>query len=232
MAASSHFVTAAMGARPFYDPVKDFMPVANIGKQSYVLMVNAGLKVNTAGEFAALARKNPDKFNYASAGVTSSTHLAGAYFASMAGLKMTHIPFKSTQEAANDVVAGRSHAVFVPTAGLGVYLNEPRIRVIATTGLKRAAQLPNVPTIAESGVPRFQFESWFGLLAAGATPYATVNRLNAAVNKIVATKEVRERLMNFGIEPNPLSVADFNKLFLADRDLMTKIVKDSGITRE
>ncbi len=232
MAASSHFVTAAMGARPFYDPVKDFMPVANIGKQSYVLMVNAGLKVNTAGEFVALARKNPDKFNYASAGVTSSTHLAGAYFASMAGLKMLHIPFKSTQEAANDVVAGRSHAVFVPTAGLGVYLNEPRIRVIATTGLKRAAQLPNVPTIAESGVPRYQFESWFGLLAAGATPYAVVTKLNAAVNKVVAMKEVRERLMNFGIEPNPLSVADFNKLFLADRDLMTKIVKDSGITRE
>lgn len=232
MAASSHFVTAAMGARPFYDPVKDFMPVANIGKQSYVLMVNAGLKVNTAAEFVALVKKNPDKFNYASAGVTSSTHLAGAYFASMAGLKMLHIPFKSTQEAANDVVAGRSHAVFVPTAGLGVYLNEPRIRVIGTSGLKRAAQLPNVPTIAESGVPRFQFESWFGLLAAGATPYAVVTKLNAAVNKVVATREVRERLQNFGIEPNPLSVADFNKLFLADRDLMTKIVKDSGITRE
>lgn len=232
MAASSHFVTAAMGAKPFYDPVKDFVPVANIGKQSYVLIVQSALGASNAAELIAHAKKQPGALNYASAGVTSSTHLAGAYFASMAGIQMQHVPFKSTQDAANDVVGGRSHLVFVPAAGAGAYLSDQRVRIIGITAAKRSPLLPNVPTIAESGLPRFQFESWFGLLAPSATPAPVVAKLNAAVTKVIGIKDVRERLQNSGIEPNPLSIMEFNKLYLADRELMTKIVKDSGITRE
>jgi tripartite-type tricarboxylate transporter receptor subunit TctC len=130
------------------------------------------------------------------------------------------------------VVGGRAQLAFVPTAGAGVYLKDARVRIIATTALKRAQMLPQVPTIAEAGLPRFQFESWFGLLAPSATPPAVVEKLNAAVNKAIGTKEVAERLLNFGIEPSVMPVAEFNKLFLADRDLMTKVVKDSGVTRE
>jgi tripartite-type tricarboxylate transporter receptor subunit TctC len=232
MAASSHFVTAALGAKPFYDPVKDFAPVALIGKQSYVLIVQAALGVHNVAELIAYAKKRPGELNYTSAGVASSTHLAGAYFTSMAGIQMVHVPFKGTQEAVNEVVGGRAQLAFVPTAGAGVYLKDARVRIIATTALKRAQMLPQVPTIAEAGLPRFQFESWFGLLAPSATPPAVVAKLNAAVNKAIGTKEVAERLLNFGIEPSVMPVAEFNKLFLADRDLMTKVVKDSGVTRE
>jgi len=232
MAASSHFVTAALGAKPFYDPIKDFTPVANIGNQSYILMVNANLPVKTAADFVRYAKANPGVLNYNSAGVGSSTHLAMAYFAKFAGLEMQHVPYKGTQEAVTDVTGGRGHAVIVPTAGVGVYLQESRLRVIGLTALKRSTLLPHIPTLAESGVPGFVFESWFGLLAPAATPAPVVEKLNAAVNKVIAIKEVRERLHNLGIESGYLNVEGFNKLFLADRELMTRLVKEVGITRD
>jgi len=232
MAASSHFVTAAISAKPAYDPVKDFAPVALIGNQAYVLIVQAAMPVHNVAELIAYAKSKPGQLNYNSAGIASSTHLAAAWFCRMAGLDMVHIPFKSTQEAANDVMGNRGHIVFVPTAGVGVYLKDPRARIIATTALKRSPTLPKVPTVAESGLPRFEFDSWFGLLAPAKTPPAIVNRINAAVNKVVAIPEVKERLLNLGIEPDPMSPAEFNKIFLADRDMMSKIVKESGISRE
>jgi tripartite-type tricarboxylate transporter receptor subunit TctC len=232
MAASSHFVTAAMGARPFYDPVKEFTPVANIGNQSYILMVNANLPVKTAADFVRHAKANPGALNYNSAGVGSSTHLAMAYFAKFAGLDMLHVPYKGTQEAVTDVTGGRGHAVIVPTAGVGVYLQEPRLRVIGLTANKRSSLLPQIPTLAESGVQGFVFESWFGLLAPAGTPAPVVEKINAAVNKVIAIKEVRDRLHQLGIDSGYLNVEGFNKLFLADRELMTRIVKESGITRD
>ncbi len=232
MAASSHFVTAAMGARPFYDPVKEFIPVANIGNQSYILMVNAALPVKTVAEFIRYAKSNPGVLNYNSAGVGSSTHLAMAYFARSADIEMQHVPYKGTQEAVTDVTGGRGQAVIVPTAGVGLYLQESRLRIIGLSAAKRSALLPQIATFSESGLPGFTFESWFGLLAPAGTPAGTVERINAAVNKVISVREVHERLQQLGIESTPLNVEGFNKLFLADRELMTRIVKESGITRD
>ena len=232
MAASSHFVTAAMGAKPFFEPVKDFVPVANIGNQSYVLMVNAALPVKTVGELIQYAKARPGALNYNSAGVSSSTHLAMAYLTHRANIDMVHVPYKGTQEAANDVAGGRGHAVIVPTAGVGVYLQDARLRVIGITAAKRSPLLPQIPTLNESGLPGYGFESWFGLLAPARTPPAVVEKINAAVNKVIAIKEVRERLQQLGLESPQLSVDGFHKLFLADRDLMTRVVKESGITRD
>jgi tripartite-type tricarboxylate transporter receptor subunit TctC len=232
MAASSHFVTSAMGARPFYEPVKEFAPVANIGNQSYVLMVNAGVPAKTAAEFIQYAKSKPGVLNYNSAGVGSSTHLAMAYFAKTADLDMVHVPYKGTAEAVTDVSGGRGNAVIVPTAGVGVYLQDTRLRIIGISSKRRSALLPNVPTLAESGLSGFQFESWFGLLAPAATPIASQEKLNAAVNKIIVNKDVKERLLALGMESPQLNLEAFNKVFLADRDLMTRIVKETGITRD
>ena len=232
MAASSHFVTSAMGARPFYEPVKEFAPVANIGNQSYVLMVNAGVPAKTTAEFIQYAKSKPGVLNYNSAGVGSSTHLAMAYFAKTADLDIVHVPYKGTAEAVTDVSGGRGNAVIVPTAGVGVYLQDTRLRIIGITSKKRSALLPNVPTLAESGLSGFQFESWFGLLAPAATPIAIQEKLNAAVNKIILNKDVKERLLALGMESPQLNLEAFNKVFLADRDLMTRIVKETGITRD
>lgn len=232
MAASSHFVTSAMGARPFYEPVKEFAPVANIGNQSYILMVNSSVPVKTAAEFIQYAKSKPGVLNYNSAGVGSSTHLAMAYFAKTADIDMVHVPYKGTAEAVTDVSGGRGNAVVVPTAGVGVYLQDTRLRVIGITSKKRSALLPNVPTLTESGLSGFHFESWFGLLAPAATPLAIQEKLNAAVNKIIVNKDVKERLLALGMESPQLNLEAFNKVFLADRDLMTKIVKETGITRD
>ena len=232
MAASSHFVTSAMGARPFYEPVKEFAPVANIGNQSYILMVNSSVPVKTAAEFIQYAKSKPGVLNYNSAGVGSSTHLAMAYFAKTADIDMVHVPYKGTAEAVTDVSGGRGNAVVVPTAGVGVYLQDTRLRVIGITSKKRSALLPNVPTLTESGLSGFHFESWFGLLAPAATPLAIQEKLNAAVNKIIVNKDVKERLLALGMDSPQLNLEAFNKVFLADRDLMTKIVKETGITRD
>ena len=232
MAASSHFVTAAMGARPFYEPVKEFAPVANIGNQSYILMVNASVPVKTAGEFIQYAKSKPGVLNYNSAGVGSSTHLAMAYFAKTADIDMVHVPYKGTAEAVTDVSGGRGNAVIVPTAGVGVYLQDTRLRVIGITSKKRSALLPNIPTLAESGLAGFHFESWFGLLAPAATPIAIQEKINAAVNKIIGNKDVKERLLALGMDSPQWNLDAFNKVFLADRELMTRIVKETGITRE
>lgn len=145
---------------------------------------------------------------------------------------MVHIPFKGTAEAATDVSGGRGHAVTMPTAGIGPYLQDTRRRAIGITSARRSPLLPQLPTLAEAGLPPYVFESWFGLLAPKGPPPATVDKINAAVNKVIVEPEVADRLHKLGIETGFLNAAGFNKLFLTDRDLMYRIVKESGITRE
>jgi tripartite-type tricarboxylate transporter receptor subunit TctC len=145
---------------------------------------------------------------------------------------MEHIPYKSTAEAANDVLAGRGQAVFMPTAGLLAYASNPALRLLGVSSVKRSPLLAQAPTLSEAGLPGFVFESWFGLLAPKGTPPKEVARINAAVDKVLAQKPVADRLRNLGLEPDPSSVAEFDKLFLADHDLMFRLVKDSGLKRD
>src|SRR4051812_38911956 len=183
-AASSHNVTALLGANPKYDPIHDFAAVANIGMQSYVLMTSASVPAQSVSELVAYAKANPGKLNYASPGHGSSGHLAAAYFASLAGLDMVHIPFKSTQDATTDVLAGRSHAVIVPNVGALPYAKDERIRLLGVTSAEPSPFLPSVPVIGRS-VPGYAFDSWFGLLAPARTPSAVVERINAEVAKLL-----------------------------------------------
>src|SRR5438128_3941894 len=176
-AASSHNVAALLGATPPYDPVGDFAGVANIGMQSYVLMASAAVPAKTVAELLEYARANPGKLNYASAGHGSSSHLAMAYLAKLAGIDMVHIPFKSTQDANTDVLAGRSHALIVPNVGALPFLKDARVRLLGVTSRKRSPFLPDLPAIAEA-IPGYEFDSWFGLLAPARTPKAVIERIN------------------------------------------------------
>jgi len=226
-AASSHNVTALLGANPPYDPIRDFAGVANIGMQSYVLMASAAVPAKTATEFVAYAKTNPGKLNYASAGHGSSSHLAMAYFASLAGLDMVHIPFKSTADANNDVLAARSHAAIVPNVGAIPFLKDERIRLLGVTSQKRSAFLPEVPPVAES-VPGYAFDSWFGLLAPARTPEAVIARINAGVAKLLRDPVILARLATQGVEPRPLSPEAFERLIRDDYEDMAKVVKTVG----
>src|SRR2546426_7680220 len=226
-AGSSHNVTALLGANPPYDPIKDFAAVANIGAQSYVLMASAAVPARTVLELVLFARANPGKLNYASAGHGSSSHLAMAYFASLAGLDMVHIPFKSTADANNDVLAARSHAAIVPNVGAIPFVKDGRIRLLGVTSQRRSAFLPEVPPVAES-VPGYGFDSWFGLLAPAKTPKGVIARINAAVAKLLRDPVILARLATQGVEPRPLSPEAFERLIREDYEDMAKLVKAVG----
>jgi len=226
-AASSHNVTALLGANPPYDPIRDFAGVANIGMQSYVLMASAAVPAKTVAEFVEYAKANPGRLNYASAGHGSSSHLAMAYFAGLAKLDMVHIPFKSTADANNDVLAARSHAVIVPNVGAIPFVKDARIRLLGVTSQKRSAFLPDIPPVSES-VPGYEFDSWFGLLAPAKTPKGVIARINAEVAKLLRAPVILRRLANQGVEPRPLSPEAFERLIREDYEDMAKVVKTVG----
>ena len=223
-AASSHNVTALLSERPAYDPLKDFAAVANVGMQSYVLMTSAEVPARSVRDLIAHAKANPGKLNYSSPGHGSSGHLAMAYFARLAGIDMVHIPFKSTQDATNDVMAGRSHALIVPNVGVS---KDPRIRLLGVTSARRSTFLPEVPPVSRD-LPGYAFESWFGLLAPAGTPRPVIERINGEVRKLLADPTILQRLAAQGVEPRPLTPDAFAKLVAEDYAAMAKVVKVVG----
>ena len=244
-AASSHHVTALLNPNAQYDPLRDFAAVANIGMQSYVLMAAASTATaavsnnahnrsqshssgSALADFMREAKLQPGKLNYTSAGIGSSTHLAMAYFNSLAGLDMLHIPHKSTQDAIVDVLAGRAHAVMVPNVGALPYLKDRRLRILGVTSRQPSRFLPGVPAMAQTALPAYVFDSWFGLLAPAKTPRAVIERINTEVAKLLAQPVIAERLAAQGVERAPLSVAEFDKLLRADYEVMAKVVKNAG----
>ena len=226
-AASSHNLTALLGATPAYDPIADFAAVANIGMQSYALMVTSSIPAKTTAEFLAYAKANPGKLNYSSAGHGSSTHVAMAYFVSLAGLSMVHIPFKSSQDAVNDVLAARSHAVIVPNVGAIPFAKDARLRIIGVTSLEPSPFLPGVPPLAAS-VRGYDFDSWFGLLAPARTPKDVIARINAEVAKLLRDPVILKRLASQGVVPRALSPDAFARLIREDYDDTAKMVKAVG----
>ena len=228
MAAASHNISGSLYTKLSFDPQKDFAPLAHIGNAGYVLMINPDVPAKNAAEFIRYAKANPGKMNYASAGVGSATHLSMAYFNGLAGIDLVHLPLKATGEAINEVISGRAHAVIAASIGALAFAKDTRIRLVGVTSPKRSKYLPEVPTIAESGLPGYQFDSWFGLLGPAATPAADVERVHAAVSKLLKDPVVLERLDKQGIEPAILSNLDFARLLAQDYERMAKVVKASG----
>ncbi|MDB5891671.1 MAG: tripartite tricarboxylate transporter substrate binding protein [Polaromonas sp.] len=228
LAAASHNIAGTLYTKLSYDPQKDFAPMAHIGNAGYVLMVHPDVPARTAAEFIRYAKANPGKMNYATAGVGSATHLSMAYFNGLAGIDVVHVPLKATGEAINEVISGRAQAVIAASIGALAFAKDSRLRLIGVTSPKRSKYLPDVPTIAESGLPGYQFDSWFGLLGPASTPVAETNRVNEAMAKLLKDPVILERLDKQGIEPMALGNADFSKLLAADYKRMAEVVKASG----
>jgi tripartite-type tricarboxylate transporter receptor subunit TctC len=229
LAAASHTLAGHLYSKLGYDPIKDFVGVAHIGNSGYVIAAPGNLGVNGLADYVKLLKGKPGQLNFASAGNGSATHLGMAYFLAKAGVEMQHVPMKSTGDAVNEVLAGRVQGVTSALIGITAFKQDPRIKLLAYTGTQRSKFLPELPTVAEAGVPGYKFDSWIGVLAPSTMPRAEVDKLNAAINKALADPAVQERLTRLGVETGPaLTSDDFQKLLRADYEAAGVLVKASG----
>ena len=228
LAAASHTITGHVYAKLPYHPLRDFTPVAHIGNVDYVLMINGGLPVKSVREFIEYVKARPGQLNFASAGTGSATHLSMAYFTSLAGIEMVHIPFKATNEAVQEVMVGRAHAVMASTIGALPFARDARFKMLGVSGAHRSRFAPELPTIAESGLPGYQFDSWIGILGPAGMPKATVDEMNAAVAALLKDHAILDRLAKQGVEPRAMSPEAFGKLLEGDFARMERVVKAAG----
>jgi len=228
MAAASHTLAGHMYAKLSYDPIKDFAPVSMLGYSGYVIAAPSSMGVNNLTDYIRQVKSKSKQLNYASAGNGSATHLGMASFLAKAGLEMQHIPMKSTGDAVNEVLADRVQGVTGATIGLVGFRQDPRIKLLAYTGAKRSKFLPDLPTVSESGLTGFRFDSWFGLLAPAGTPKAEIDKINTAFQKAIADPIVQDRLSRVGLEVSTASPEEFMAILRADWDSAAAIVKASG----
>ena len=212
-----------------YDPVKDFAPVTLLVIVPYVLVVPAALKVNSVGELIALAKSRPDQINYGSGGNGSAPHLAAELFKTMAGVRLVHVPYKGSTPAINDVIAGQVQLTFTGIPSVIAHIKSGRLRPIGVTSAARAAALPDVPTIRESGVPGYEVSPWFGVLVPARTPPALVTRLNGEIVKVLRSQAIRERFAAEGVEPVGNTPAQFASYIKVELIKWGKVIKDAGI---
>lgn len=231
MAAASHNINGTLFPKLSFDPIKDFTSAAYIGTSSYVMMTNSEFPAKTVAEFIALAKAKPGQYNYASAGNGSASHLAMAYFESMAGIDLVHIPTKGTGDAITELLAGRAQAVIAANVAALPFMNDPRIRFLGVSSEKPSPFVPGVPPIANT-VKGYVFDSWFGLLAPAGTPKEVTNKISTEMAKLLKQPDIIERMRRQGIEIGNMNTAEFNQLLAKDFDRMANVVKSSGAKAE
>jgi tripartite-type tricarboxylate transporter receptor subunit TctC len=215
-----------------YDPLHDLVGVFNVGNAPQFLMVTASLPAKTLKDFIALAKREPGKFNYASAGAGSTTHLAMVQFQRLAGVKLVHIPYKGVGAAVADLASGRVQLLSTSIPPVRGQLAAGQVRPLCLAAPKRLAALPDIPTAAEAGLPGYNMTTWFGFLAPRATDPARLNYLNAEFQKVLDKPETQKRFEQLGVVPNGGSVAEFNKTIQDDAAYWKPIVAAAGVTVE
>jgi tripartite-type tricarboxylate transporter receptor subunit TctC len=225
----SHAVNPNLHPHLSYDAVKDFSPIILIASAPSVLVVYPAVPAKTIQEFTALAKSQPGKLTYASNGNGSSAHLAAAMFESMAGVQMLHVPYKGLAPALSDLLAGQVNSMFSSMVAIIPQIKAGKVRALAVTSKKRSALLPEIPTVAESGLPAYEAGSWYGLLAPAGTPRERVMKLNAESNKALATPAVRNTLASDGSEIMGGSPEDFATHIRTEIARMGKVIRDGHI---
>jgi tripartite-type tricarboxylate transporter receptor subunit TctC len=216
-----------------YDPDRDFAPITGLVATILGLVVNPALPVGTTGQLIALAKTRPGELNYGSFGVGTSGHLITEMFQSQAGIRMVHIPYKGGAPALADLVAGHTQVLFGAVGLVLPLWDAGKVRMLAVTSAKRLPQYPDVPTVAEGGLPGFEGGGWFGMHAPAATPREITRKINAEINKIYADPAFRARYVDpQGYEPIVSSPEGFREYLKADAQKWQKVVRDANITIE
>ncbi len=227
MMSNTHTVNESLIATKPFGLMKDFVGIAPVNYSNLLLVVHPSVPVKTVGELLALAKSKPGKLNYASSGNGTPYHMAGELFKYMAGIDMTHVPYKGSSGARTDIVGGQVDVMFDAETTMAAMSRDNKVRALAGTGLTRSANLQDLPTVAET-VPKFEATIWLGLMAPKGTPSDVVNRLNAEVRKIVNNPEVKAAWAKQGAVPMSMNVAEFDQYLNADIAKWANIVKVSG----
>jgi tripartite-type tricarboxylate transporter receptor subunit TctC len=227
--AGTHAINRSLYRNLPYDPVRDFTPVAMLGSAANVLVVHPSVPAQSVPELVTHLRRNPGKLHFGSAGSGSTLHLSGEMFKAMAGVQMVHIPYKGGGPAQADLLGGHIHMMFDSISAALPHIQSGRVRALAVTGAERSHALPALPTIAEAGVPGYAATAWFGIVGPAGLPAAVTERLNQAINAILAEPDTRAQLTKLGAEPKPMSPAQFGAFVRAEVDKWAKVVEAAGV---
>ncbi len=229
---AGHAITPSVTRKLPYDSVKDFAAIGLIGNGAYVLVVNPSLPAKTVAEFVVLAKSRPGQLNYASTGHGNSTHLAAELFKVLAGIDMVGVYYKGGGPALTDLIGGQVSAFFSGVASGSAQIKAGKVRALGVTTARRSAALPDVPTIAEAGVPGYEVDGWYGLLAPAATPPAIIARLNRDLSTLVSSADMKERLQAAGIDANASTPSGFRDRIVRDIARWAEVVKKARIAVE
>lgn len=230
MVAPPHTMAPLLNANPPYHPVKDFTPIGNVALVPNLLVVSPKLPAKTVKELAALISTNPGKYNFASVGIGSLAHIAGELFNRAANGKSVHVPFKFLGDAFGEAINDRVHYFLFTIPSASGIVREGRLRALATSGSKRSVAWPDLPTLAEAGLPEATSDGWFGIVGPAGVPNGMVKKLNADVSKLLGEARIRDQLAKGGAEvPNDTSTATFARLMASEYDRYARLVKEVGL---
>jgi tripartite-type tricarboxylate transporter receptor subunit TctC len=233
MITSSHSVNVSLqGSKHPYDLLEDFAPISQMTRQPYVLVLNPRVPVKSLQELIALARSNPGKLTYGSSGIGGTSHLSGALFCSLAEIQMTHVPYRGGQLAMTDVVAGQIDMLFSTLLQSHGLIQAGKLRPLAVTTATRSPALPELPTMQEGGVPRYEVTPWYGMVAPAGTPPAIVNKLNREIVRIVHLPEVIQKMATDGSEPVGSTPEQFAAHIKSEVEKWQDLIRKTGIHSE
>jgi tripartite-type tricarboxylate transporter receptor subunit TctC len=228
LASQTNAISASLYKSLPFDPIEDFTPISLIGREPGVLVVHPSLPVKTLQEFITYAKARPGKVDYASSGNGSGQHLFMAQLAAQTGIQLNHVPYRGSGQATTDVIAGLVPVSIPGTAGMVGHIKAGKLRALAVTGATRSPQLPDVPTVIESGVPGYEAYVWMGLLAPKGTPAPIVDRLYRELTQVLAGPEAKSYMASAGIEIVGSSPAEFGAFFRGERERWAKVIRDTG----
>ena len=225
-------INASLYGKLGYDPQKDFEPIGLIAKIPNILVVNNNLPIKSVADYVRFAKASKDGITFASSGSGSSIHLSGEMFKMQAKLNMLHVPYRGSAPAVTDLLGGQVQSMFDNTPSALPHVQGGRLRAIAITSAKRSPLLPDVPTVAESGFPGFDVQSWFGLAAPAGTPKPVIDRLNAELNQVLAAPELRQRFQDLAASTEPGTPEQMRSFATAEIQRWREVVKTSGAKAE